>query len=69
MNKLKKKSWKDVENLCTQNNISPQDALTIVICEKTKKEIKDVENELELKWAKQLGIAEAYLKKEKQEQK
>ena len=49
MNKLKKKSWKDVENLCKQNNISPQDALTIVICEKTKKEIKDVENELELK--------------------
>tara|TARA_R100001244_G_scaffold12652_1_gene14485 strand:- start:998 stop:1183 length:186 start_codon:yes stop_codon:yes gene_type:complete len=61
MNKLKKKSWKDVENLCKQNNISPQDALTIVICEKTK--------EVELKWAKQLGIAEAYLKKEKQERK
>ena len=61
MNKLKKKSWKDVENLCKQNNISPQDALTIVIYEKTK--------EVELKWAKQLGIAEAYLKKEKQERK
>ena len=61
MNKLKKKSWKDVENLCKQNNISTQDALTIVICEKTK--------EVELKWTKQLGIAEAYLKKEKQEQK
>jgi len=61
MNKLKKKSWKDVENLCKQNNISPQDALTMVICEKTK--------EVELKWAKQLGIAEAYLKKEKQERK
>ena len=61
MNKLKKKRWKDVENLCKQNNISPQDALTIVICEKTK--------EVELKWAKQLGIAEAYLKKEKQERK
>ena len=61
MNKPKKKSWKDVENLCKQNNISPQDALTIVIYEKTK--------EVELKWAKQLGIAEAYLKKEKQERK
>ena len=69
MNKLKKKTWKDVENFCRKNNISSQDALTIVICEKTKKEIKDVENELELKWAKQLGIAEASLKKEKQERK
>ena len=52
MTKGTNKTWKDVENLCRENNISPQDALTIVICEKTKKEIKETENELHLKWAR-----------------
>jgi len=52
MKKRTNKTWKDVENLCRKNNISPQDALTIVWCEKTKKEIKEVEHELHLKWAR-----------------
>ena len=52
MTKRANKTWKDVENLCRKNNISPQDALTIVWCEKTKKEIKAVERALHLKWAR-----------------
>ena len=52
MKKRTNKTWKDVENLCRKNNISPQDALTIVWCEKTKNEVKKTENELQLKWAR-----------------
>jgi|TARA_R100001530_G_scaffold125901_1_gene94557 hypothetical protein len=46
MTKGTNKTWKDVENLCRENNISPQDALTIVMREKTKKEIKELEHQL-----------------------
>jgi hypothetical protein len=53
MNKLKKKTWKDVENFCRKNNISSQDASTIVWCEAMKKEIKRTELELQVKWAQE----------------